>query len=157
KGTIMANPQAHVAVASVNQTVGDWEGNERRIREVIAAARDRGARLVLLPEMCVPGYSLGDRLLRQGTVERSWARVMSLAGATGGLAVAVGLPGLFEGILYNAMVLMADGRLLGLAVKENLATGDVEYENRYFSPWPHGRRVEYRGPDGTTAPMGTQM
>ncbi len=73
------------------------------------------------------------------------------------MAIAAGLPLLFEGVLYNGMGLLADGKLVGLAVKENLATGDVEYENRYFSPWTHGRRVEYRGPDGTTVPMGTQM
>ena len=153
----MANLQAHVAVASLNQTVGDWEGNERRIREVIAAAKEAGARLLLLPEMCISGYSLGDRLLRMGTVERSWARMMRLADATEGLAVAVGLPVRFEGVLFNAMGLLADGRLVGLVCKENLAVGDVEYENRYFAPWPHGRHVAYRGPDGVEAPMGTQM
>ncbi|MBX6316641.1 MAG: NAD+ synthetase, partial [Isosphaeraceae bacterium] len=153
----MGRHQAHVAVASVNQTVGDWEGNERRIRAVIAAARERGAKLLLLPEMCVSGYSLGDRLLRVGTIERSWARMMALADAAPEMAVAVGLPILFEGVLYNAMALLAGGRLVGLVAKLNLATGDVEYENRYFSPWPLGRRVEYRGPDGTTIPLGTQM
>ena len=114
-------------------------------------------RLLLLPEMCLSGYSLGDRLLRTGTVDRSWDRLMRLADATDGIAVGVGLPVLFEGVLYNAMGLLADGRLVGLVAKENLATGDVEYENRYFAPWPHGRLVEYRGPDGTTAPLGTQM
>ncbi|MEO6808660.1 MAG: NAD(+) synthase [Isosphaeraceae bacterium] len=153
----IGNHQAHVAVASLNQTVGDWAGNDRRIRETIAEARGVGARLLLLPEMCVSGYSLGDRLLRVGTVERSWARMASLADATRGLAVAVGLPILFEGVLYNAMALLADGALVGLVGKENLANGDVEYENRYFSPWPHGRLVTYRGPDGSETPMGTQM
>ena len=132
--------QAHVAVASLNQTVGDWSGNDRRIREVIGAARDAGVRLLCLPEMCIPGYSLGDRLLRAGTMERSWDRMVALADATDGIAVAVGLPVLFEGVIYNAMALLADGELVGLAAKENLATGDVEYENRYFNPWPHGRR-----------------
>src|SRR5262249_30684271 len=98
-----------------------------------------------------------DRFLRMGTVDRSWERLMRLSEATHGMAVAVGLPLRFEGVLYNAMGLLVDGSLLGLVCKENLATGDVEYENRYFAPWPHGRRVEYRGPDGTTAPLGTQM
>ncbi len=152
----MANQQAHVGVASVNQTVGDWQGNERRLRAVIAAARDRGVKLLLLPEMCIPGYSLGDRLLRLGTIERSWAMLMRLADAAPDLAVAVGLPILFEGVLYNGMGLLAGGKLAGLAAKENLATGDVEYENRYFLAWPHGRRLDYRGPDGTVAPLGTQ-
>ena len=149
--------QAHVAAASLNQTVGDWAGNEARIREVIAAARATGAKLLLLPEMCLPGYSLGDRLLRVGTIERSWDMLLRLRDATEGMAVAVGLPIQWEGVVYNAMALVADGVLLGLAAKENLATGDVQYENRYFLSWPHGRRVDYRGPDGTTCPLGTQM
>ncbi|GIW88121.1 MAG: NAD(+) synthase [Isosphaeraceae bacterium] len=150
-------PAAHVGVASVNQTVGDWSGNAARIREVIDAARSVGVRLLLLPEMCLSGYSLGDRLLRQGTVDRSWDRLLGLADATTGLAVGVGLPLLYEGVLYNAMALLADGRLVGLTAKENLAIGDVEYENRYFAPWVHGRLVSYRGPDGTIVPLGTQM
>ncbi len=154
---VLARHQAHVAVASLNQTVGDWSGNDRRIRDVIAAARDEGVRLLCLPEMCIPGYSLGDRLLRSGTMERSWDRMVALADATAGIAVAVGLPVLCEGVIYNAMALLADGNLVGLAAKENLATGDVEYENRYYNPWPRGRVVELRGPDGTIAPLGTQM
>ncbi len=149
--------QAHVAAASLNQTVGDWEGNARRIREVIGEARAAGAKLLLLPEMCLPGYSLGDRLLRVGTVERSWALAADLAGATEGIAVAVGLPVQHEGVLYNAMALLADGVVVGLGAKENLATGDVQYENRYFLPWPHGRLVDFRAPDGTIVPLGTQM
>ena len=149
--------QAHLAAASLNQTVGDWAGNEARIRRVIGEARKAGAKLLLLPEMCVPGYSLGDRLLRVGTIERSWDLMIRLADATEGMAVAVGLPIQFEGVLYNAMALLANGKLVGLGAKENLATGDVEYENRYFLPWPHGRLVDYRGPDGTVAPLGTLM
>jgi NAD+ synthase (glutamine-hydrolysing) len=153
----MANHQARVDVASINQTVGDWAGNEARAREAVAAAREAGVRLLLLPEMCLSGYSLGDRLLRRGTLDRSWDRLLRLADATAGLAVAVGLPVAFEGVVYNAMGLLADGRLAGLVCKENLATGDVEYENRYFGPWTHGRLVDYIGPDGTTAPLGTQL
>ena len=152
-----ASHQAHLAAASLNQTVGDWHGNEGRIRDVIAACRQTGARLLLLPEMCLSGYSLGDRLLRVGTIERSWEMLLRLRDATEGLALAVGLPIQFEGVVYNAMALIADGELLGLAAKENLATGDVQYENRYFQSWSHGRRVDYRGPDGTTVPLGTQM
>jgi NAD+ synthase (glutamine-hydrolysing) len=152
-----ASHQAAVGVASLNQTVGDWTGNERRIREVIAEAKGRGVRLLLLPEMCIPGYSLSDRLLRSGTIDRSWDALGRIADASAGIAVAVGLPLLFEGVIYNGMALLADGKVAGLVAKENLATGDVEYENRYFNPWPRGRLVEFRGPDGTTTGLGTQM
>ena len=149
--------QAHLAAASLNQTVGDWQGNERRIRDAISAARDTGAKLLLLPEMCLPGYSLGDRLLRVGTIERSWQMLLHLRDATVGMAVAVGLPIMVEGTVYNAMALLADGVVLGLCAKENLATGDVQYENRYYQSWPHGRLIDFRGPDGTVVPLGTQM
>jgi NAD+ synthase (glutamine-hydrolysing) len=158
QGTIVEKShQAHLAAASLNQTVGDWAGNESRIRQVIGQARESGAKLLLLPEMCIPGYSLGDRLLRVGTIERSWDLLIRLLDASKGIAVAVGLPVQFEGVLYNAMALIANGKVVGLAAKENLATGDVEYENRYFLSWPHGRLVDYRGPDGTVCPLGTQM
>ena len=153
----MANHQAHIAVASLNQTVGDWPGNEARALVAISAARAVGARLLLMPEMSISGYSMGDRVLRTGTVERSWDRLLRLSEESKGIALAAGLPLLFEGVLYNAMGFMADGKLIGLVAKENLAVGDVEYENRYFAPWPHGRLVEYRGPDGVPVPLGTQM
>src|SRR3954471_18038800 len=88
----MSYHQAHLAIASLNQTVGDWEGNERRAREAITAAKEVGARLLLLPEMCISGYSMGDRVLRTGTVERSWDRLMRLADHSHGMAIAAGLP-----------------------------------------------------------------
>ncbi len=153
----MERGQAHVGVASVNQTVGDWAGNLGRMQEVVHAARARGVRFLLMPEMCVSGYSLGDRLLRLGTMERAWAATLRLAECTQGMAVAVGLPLWHDGVVLNAMALLADGRLAALVAKENLATGDVEYENRYFQPWTHGRLVEHRGFDGVSAPLGTQL
>ena len=130
---------AHIATASLNQTVGDWVGNQRRIASAIAAARARGARLLVLPEMCVPGYSLGDRLLMRGTIERSAGVLDELLPESKGMVVLVGLPYRHRDVLYNVTAVMADGKLVGFVPKENLATGDVQYENRWFSGWPRGR------------------
>lgn len=130
---------AHVAAASLNQTVGDWIGNTRRIRAAIADARARGARLLVLPEMCIPGYSLGDRLMMRGTIERSAAVLQDLLADTDGMVVIVGLPVRHRDVLYNAVAICANGKIVGIVPKENLATGDVQYENRWFSGWPRGR------------------
>ena len=152
------NPAAiHVAAASLNQTVGDWEGNQKRISSAIQEARQRGAKLLLLPEMCIPGYSLGDRLPRQGTLERSWAALQALLPSTKGMIVCVGLPISHNGVLYNAMAVCSDGILGGLVAKENLATGDVEYESRWYSPWRHGNLEDFHSPDGEHFPLGTQL
>ncbi|MEQ1571589.1 MAG: NAD(+) synthase [Myxococcota bacterium] len=130
---------AHVGAASINQTVGDWVGNVARIREVIDAARARGVRLLVLPEMCIPGYSLGDRLMMRGTIDRSRRALDELVPATAGMVVLLGLPLRHRDVLYNVVAVVADGRLCGFVPKENLATGDVQYENRWFSGWPRGR------------------
>lgn len=148
---------AHVGAASLNQTVGDWTGNARRIRAAIAAARDRGVRLLLLPEMCIPGYSLGDRLMMRGTLERSWEHLRALEAETAGIVVVVGLPVRHRDVLYNVAAVVADGVLWGLVPKENLATGDVQYENRWFSGWPRGHAERHRHGDGTEVPIGSLL
>jgi len=146
---------AHVAAASLNQTVGDWAGNQRRIIDALRRAREAGARLLVLPEMCIPGYSLGDRLMMRGTLERSWQVLEEVAPHTRGLVALIGLPLRHRDVLYNVVAVLADGALVGLVPKENLATGDVQYENRWFSGWVHGHVEEHRTPAGTLVPMGT--
>lgn len=145
---------AHVASASLNQTVGDWSGNRSRILAAIDEARARGARLLLLPELCIPGYSLGDRLLRRGTLERSWDSLQKILPHTHGLIVLLGLPISHRDVLYNGVAVVADGRIWGIVAKENLATGDVQYENRWYGAWAPDRQETYVAPDGTELPIG---
>jgi NAD+ synthase (glutamine-hydrolysing) len=140
---------AHVAVASLNQTVGDWTGNARRIRAAATEARRRGAGLLVLPEMCIPGYSLGDRLMMRGTIDRSWSTLRELLPASEGRVLAVGLPIRYRDAVYDCVAVCADGRLAALVPKENLATGDVQYENRWFSGWPRAVVEELRTDLGT--------
>ncbi|MEL6182826.1 MAG: nitrilase-related carbon-nitrogen hydrolase, partial [Myxococcota bacterium] len=103
----------HIAAATLNQTVGDWGGNLNRITTAIERSKERGARLLVLPEMCIPGYSLGDRLLREGTLRRSWDVLEQVAERSQGLVTLVGLPVRLEGVLYNAMAVVGDGILHG--------------------------------------------
>ena len=147
---------AHVATCTLNQTVGDWSGNAARIRQGLDEARARGVRLVVFPEMCIPGYSLGDRLLMRGTADRSWAMLMDLLPQTHGLVACLGLPVRHQDVLYNVAAICADGQLVGLVPKENLADGDVEYENRWFNGWMRGRVDTFESPSGPI-PFGTLL
>ncbi|MEN0065809.1 MAG: NAD(+) synthase [Myxococcota bacterium] len=148
---------AHVAAASLNQTVGDWEGNAARIRRAITEAKARGARLLVTPEMCIPGYSLGDRLMMRDTLERSWALLEAVKSDTQGIVVMLGLPVRHRDVLYNVVAVVANGQIVGLVPKENLATGDVQYENRWFSGWPRGLVETIDLPDGRAIPIGTLL
>jgi len=148
---------AHVAAASLNQTVGDWQGNRRRILAAVHRARRAGVRLLVLPEMCIPGYSLGDRLMMRGTLERSWNVLQEVLPQTRGLVVTLGLPVRHRDVLYNVVAVCADGALIGLVPKENLATGDVQYENRWFSGWVRGRVEDHHTPEGPIVPFGSLL
>jgi len=148
---------AHVGAASINQTVGDWSGNRARIVEVLEAARGRGIRFLVLPEMCIPGYSLGDRLMMRGTLDRSWAMLCDLLPETRGMVALFGLPIRHRDVLYNCVAVCADGALVGLVPKENLATGDVQYENRWFSGWPPGHVETFTDEHGNETPFGSLL
>ena len=143
-----------IAGATLNQTVGDWSGNLARIERAIERARAEGAGLLVLPEMCVSGYSLGDRLLRMGTLRRSWDVLTRAAVAARDMVVCVGLPIRCDGVIYNAMAIVSNGVVHGLVCKENLATGDVEYEGRWYQPWEAGRVDTFVAPDGSEVLVG---
>ena len=57
-----------LALAQINTTVGDLDGNRERILQAIAEARGAEADLVLLPELAVTAYPPEDLLLRPGFI-----------------------------------------------------------------------------------------
>ena len=143
-----------VATVSLNQTVGDWVGNKRRILSSIDRAKSEGARLIVLPEMCLTGYSLGDRLLMQGTLIRAWTMLEELSHEVVDCLAIVGFPFQFRDALYNATAVIGNGRIWGIVPKENLATGDVEYESRWYASWLSTRLETMTTPTGQEIPIG---
>src|SRR5215469_4873652 len=103
-----------LALAQINPTVGDLEGNRELILTQIAEARTAGADLVVLPELAVTGYPPEDLLLRPGFVRAARASVERLAAETRGIVALVGVP-LEDGSLYNACAICADGAIAGWA------------------------------------------
>jgi len=142
-----------VAAATLNQIPLDWDGNQARIVRAIRAARQEGAALVVLPEMCIPGYGCEDAFQSRGVTLESWRILQELLPETRGLVVALGLPIMHRGMLYNAACLVADGELLGLIAKRFLAGDGVHYEPRWFKPWPAGKHITWKH-DGQSYPLG---
>lgn len=142
-----------VAGAALNQTPLDWDGNRRRILEAVCLAREAGAGLLCLPELCITGYGCEDAFHSAAT-PRMAARVLrEIAPETRGLVVSVGLPLLHRSGLFNAAALLADGRVAGFACKRHLAGEGIHYEPRWFKPWPPGTRGEIDF-DGAPLPVG---
>ncbi|QDV05710.1 Glutamine-dependent NAD(+) synthetase [Planctomycetes bacterium Poly30] len=132
----------HFATAAVNQTPLDWSGNLDRCKRAIAEARRRGATVVLLPELALPGYGCEDAFHAAHIEHRSWESLSALCSdVTAGMVVGVGLPVLHRGALYNCAALIADGKLVGIAAKQHLAGDGIHYEPRWFRPWPPQKSV----------------
>jgi NAD+ synthase (glutamine-hydrolysing) len=123
-----------LALAQIDTTVGDLDGNRDRILARLAEARDAGADIALFPELAITGYPPEDLLLRPSFVraaERSLAQVAKEA--KGGIVAFVGVPHL-DRDLYNACAVCADGEVKAIYRKRFLPNYGVFDEHRYFAP-----------------------
>jgi len=130
-----------VAAATLNQTPLDWDGNERRIREMLARARAESVSVLCLPELCISGYGCEDAFLSPAVRATALDVLASLLPDTRGLIACFGLPLAHQKGVYNVCALAVDGNLAGFVAKRALAGDGIHYEPRWFKPWPAGGRT----------------
>jgi NAD+ synthase (glutamine-hydrolysing) len=138
-----------IALAQVNATVGDLDGNAGLIIEWTRRAAGRGARVVVFPEMVLTGYPVEDLALRASFVEASIAALHGVAARLdaedlGGIAVVAGYldrrkdlaprTGLPVGAPQDAAALLYGGRVVVTSAKHHLPNYGVFDEFRYFVP-----------------------
>ena len=129
--------QVSVAVAQINCTVGDLEGNSRRIVDAARRAAAAHADILLTPELSLTGYPPEDLLLRRafyGAVDAALARLAAQLLQFPELRVVVGHPLAREGQRFNAASLLQGGMVAGSYCKHDLPNYDVFDEQRYFTP-----------------------
>jgi NAD+ synthase (glutamine-hydrolysing) len=125
--------------ASVATTPLDFAGNLALCLEAVIKARNAGAHLVVLPELCLSGYGCEDMFLSSWVPERAMKSLTELAlRVPDGIVVACGIPLRLRGRVYNAAALVANGSVHGIACKRHLAREGIHYEPRWFTPWKPG-------------------
>src|SRR3954462_3276420 len=122
-----------LALAQINTTVGDLDGNREHILEAIGEARGAGADLVLLPELAVTGYPPEDLLLRPGFVRAAEESLQEIAREIRERVAPIGYPPL-DRALHNACAVCADGDVKAIYRKRFLPNYGVFDEDRYFAP-----------------------
>jgi len=133
-----------IALAQINAVVGDIGGNEARIAEQIAAAREGGAQLVCFPELALTGYPPEDLLLKEHFLAGAREALERLAAATHGIVAIVGYPERAEDV-HNAAAVLADGAIQASYRKQHLPNYGVFDELRYFQPGTSGATIEVDG------------
>ena len=140
-----------LALAQIDPTVGDVEGNAELIKDSIERARDRGAHLVVLPELCLSGYPPEDLVLRRDFLDAVREGLDSIASELDGIVALVGFPERverspvqledFDPLIdpppppaYNSLAVLAGGEVQGVYRKCDLPNYGVFDERRYFEP-----------------------
>ena len=123
-----------VGVAQLDQIVGDFSGNAKRILDAIGEARHGGADLVVTPELSLCGYPPEDLLLRRAFLAASAEELVHLAASVTGVTALVGFPETSGGRRYNAVAMLRDGRVAEVYRKQYLPNYTVFDEERYFDP-----------------------
>ena len=134
-----------IALAQMNQRVGDLEGNATAILEMRARARD--ADLLLCPELQLVGYPPEDLVLKPEFVRRVHECTDRLVQATidPGPAVLIGTIVSEAGQNFNAMLLADGGRVIGRTLKHELPNYGTFDEKRVFTPGPLPEPIVWRG------------
>jgi NAD+ synthetase len=123
-----------LALAQLDQMVGDLAANARGILAAVAGAERVGAKLVVTPELSLCGYPPEDLLLRPAFLEACAAELAALAPQVKRSTVLVGFPEHADGRRYNAMAVVRDGRVHQVYRKQILPNYTVFDEERYFTP-----------------------
>ena len=123
------------AAASLRLKVADPTYNKEKIKEAIACAEQKGTRLIVLPELCVTGYTCADLFFTKSLQNSAENALKEIIKYTSGknIVAAVGMPVPFYNSLYNCAVVIGNGRIYGIVPKIHLANYNEFYEKRWFA------------------------
>lgn len=116
------------------------------IIEAIEAAKKEQVAILCLPELCLTGYGCEDLFLSNWLSAKAWQHLQAIIPHCNNITVNVGLPIRINNITYNGACVISHQKILGIALKQNLARDGVHYEPRWFDAWTPGvvKEIEIR-------------
>lgn len=121
--------------------VADCEHNAAVIIEGMRSAQAQNVKMLVLPELCITGYTCGDLFLQNTLLEGALDALERITEASGDMLIFAGLPVAVMGKLYNCAAVISNGRLLGLTPKSFIPNYAEFYEQRHFSAAPKENAV----------------
>jgi NAD+ synthase (glutamine-hydrolysing) len=143
-----------ITLAQLNPTIGDFDGNLKKLEAAFQQAAAEQSQLIVFPELYLCGYPPKDLLLQKDFLQKAvkaLSQVVKLSKEhpQTGLLVGTVLPSFTVGgkPLHNAAVLVENGQILATSIKMLLPAYDVFDEERYFEPAKaaHLKPVRFHG------------
>ena len=138
-----------IAIAQINTTIGDFDGNADKIVDAWRRADEAGAALVVLPELALCGYPPRDLLAKPAFLRQNQEALESLTKRSGKAVAVVGYASANETDsgrpAQNSAAVLQDGQVAAVRHKTLLPNYDVFDEDRYFEPATGNTPVEILG------------
>lgn len=141
-----------IALAQISPVTGDLKGNAERIIREIAVAKNKGADIVIFPEMAITGYCISDLIEDRDFVMANKQMLNEIAKNTEGIAAVVGFVDYDEekrnedGKIrkYNAAAVLQNNKIVGIAHKSLLPNYRYFDDKRYFSSGEKRKPIEVK-------------
>jgi len=130
----MGHKKVRVAIAQINTTVGDLDGNAQKILDYVEKARAAGADIVSFPELAVCGYPPEDLLLKHAFIRDNLDALSTLVKKIGDIVAVIGFADKAGREVYNAAAVVYDKKIRKVYHKILLPNYGVFDEKRYFAP-----------------------
>lgn len=124
-----------VATATPQVAVADCEANAQAILACINEMAAAHAKVMVLPELCITGYTCSDLFWQTKLLDEAEAALSVIAEGSRQVdaLIAVGMPLRVAGKLLNVAAILCRGKVLGFVPKVNLPAYNEFYETRHFA------------------------
>jgi NAD+ synthase (glutamine-hydrolysing) len=146
-----------VAAGTPKIQIANCPANTARIIDEIKKMDEIGAKIMVLPELCISGFECRDLFWQETLLKNCLVSLKEIADFTSGIdaLIFVGLPVEFNGKLFNCAAALSHGKILGLIPKKHIPNYNEFYEGRYFSEG--NDEAEAIGLFGEEIPFGTDI
>lgn len=146
-----------VATATPQVAVADCEANAQAILACINEMAAAHAKVMVLPELCITGYTCSDLFWQTKLLDEAEAALSVIAEGSRQVdaLIAVGMPLRVAGKLLNVAAILCRGKVLGFVPKVNLPTYNEFYETRHFTSGSADMGMVQFG--GEEIPVGTNL
>jgi NAD+ synthase (glutamine-hydrolysing) len=121
-----------IGIAQINTTVGDIQGNAKKVISYMNKAKEKGIDILTFPELTTVGYPPEDLLLKTKIIEDNLKSLNLIIKQTQGIAVIIGFVDKKDNQIFNAAALISNCKLIGVHHKVKLPNYGVFDEKRYF-------------------------